>query len=106
MPPANLVGASTKQAHEVCVLDEKVDGMHREMYGLIHQYIEKSPAQLEFYMQVMSISRYLERIADLATNIAEDVIYMFSGEIVRHNVERFVPGPNGQSDDLTQSQTE
>ena len=36
-------------------------------------------------MRLTSVSRHLERIADMATNIAEDVIYMVEGEIVRHN---------------------
>jgi phosphate transport system protein len=40
-------------------------------------------------MQVLSISRHLERIADHATNIAEDVIYMIEGDIIRHRTEEF-----------------
>ena len=44
-----------------------------------------SPTQTECLMRLTSVSRHLERIADMATNIAEDVIYMVEGEIVRHN---------------------
>ncbi|MEO1086430.1 MAG: PhoU domain-containing protein [Acidobacteriota bacterium] len=36
------------------------------------------------WLQILSVSRYLERIADLATNIAEDVLFMVDGEVVRH----------------------
>ncbi len=45
----------------------------------------KHPTQTECLMRLTSVSRHLERIADMATNIAEDVIYMVEGEIVRHN---------------------
>jgi phosphate transport system protein len=41
-------------------------------------------------LHLLSVSRHFERIADHATNIAEDVIYMIAGEIVRHRVEEFV----------------
>ena len=44
------------------------------------------PGQMELLLQLLSVSRYLERIADHATNIAEDVIYMLKGDIVRHTM--------------------
>jgi phosphate transport system protein len=44
---------------------------------------------IERSVQTLSVSRHLERIADLATNIAEDVIYMVDGELVRHRTEDY-----------------
>ena len=46
--------------------------------------MRQHPHKLDCYIQLLSASRYLERVADHATNIAEDVIYMVEGEIVRH----------------------
>lgn len=87
----SLVNQSTRVAHNVCILDERVDGMHKQMYETVRGMIEQDTEHLDQYLHIVSISRYLERIADLATNIAEDVIYMYAGEIVRHKVEDFSP---------------
>ena len=48
-------------------------------------FIKKDPDNLSSYIQLLSASRYLERMADHATNIAEDVIYLITGEIIRHS---------------------
>ena len=65
--------------------DDQVDQLRRNIQQLIEQQIVKHPTQTECLMRLTSVSRHLERIADMATNIAEDVIYMVEGEIVRHN---------------------
>jgi phosphate transport system protein len=55
------------------------------MYGRVQQRAEADPSQVAGLFQWLSVSRYLERIADQAKNIAEDVIYMMEGEIIRHH---------------------
>ena len=65
-------------------LDDEVDAIHKHNYTLIKNQIRRHPERLDALVQYLSVSRHLERIADLATNIAEDVIYMIQGEIVRH----------------------
>jgi phosphate transport system protein len=79
-----LVNMDTKVAHQVCASDDKVDETNREMYDQVKDAIRKNPDKIEILINFLSISRYLERIADHATNIAEDVIYMNEGAIVRH----------------------
>jgi len=64
--------------------------MNRGMYAQIQATIRRKPDEIESLIQLLSSSRYLERIADHATNVAEDVIYMVEGVIVRHGVERYV----------------
>jgi len=59
------------------------------MYIKIQKAIRKNPEQIEPLIHLLSVSRHLERIADHATNIAEDVIYMIDGEIVRHTTESY-----------------
>jgi phosphate transport system protein len=46
--------------------------------------VENDPSTIDRALGLLSTSRYLERIADLATNIAEDVIFMVEGEVIRH----------------------
>jgi phosphate transport system protein len=76
-------------AHEVLAADDEIDAMNREMYAKIQDGIRRKPEQMEILIQMLSCSRHLERIADHATNIAEDVIYMIEGVIVRHGIEDF-----------------
>jgi phosphate transport system protein len=81
-----LVQLDTGIAHQVIALDDEVDAMHSANYGLIKAQILARPETLDALIQHLSLSRHLERIADLATNIAEDVIYMIDGVIVRHSL--------------------
>jgi phosphate transport system protein len=84
-----MVNMDTKMADEVRENDEKVDAMNSKMYDLVRNRMTTDHAHIESLLHTLSISRHLERIADHATNIAEDVIYMVKGEIVRHRTEQF-----------------
>jgi phosphate transport system protein len=79
-----LVAQDTVMAQEVRAEDDIIDDMHRSTFRLIQQLISENPDKVEYLVCLLSVSRNLERIADHATNIAEDVIYMIEGEIVRH----------------------
>jgi phosphate transport system protein len=82
-----LVNLDAKLAREVWATDDEVDDLYRQMFGLVQEYILADPDQMDQYLQYVSVARYLERVADHATNIAEDVIYMVTGEIVRHRLQ-------------------
>ncbi len=71
-------------AAAVIAEDDQVDAIHRDNYGKVRDLIIAHPDFSSYYMDCLTISRCLERIADIATNIAEDVIYLESGQIVRH----------------------
>ncbi len=71
-------------AYEVCAADEEVNMLKRSFVTAVKAAIRKDPDKLDALLQVFAASRHLERIADHATNIAEDVIYLIKGEIVRH----------------------
>ena len=71
-------------ALKVCTLDDEVDEMLREAYDRIKQAIGEYPDRVGYLINLLLISRHLERIADHGTNIAEEVIYLIEGEIVRH----------------------
>lgn len=83
----SLVNLDAALARKVCVMDDDVDEIHRGMYRKVEDAMVAHPEQAAVILNWLTVSRYLERIADHATNIAEDVIYMIEGEIVRHKPE-------------------
>jgi phosphate transport system protein len=84
-----LVNLSVTQAREVLASDDEIDAMNRRMYLIVQDAIHAHPDQTESLIHMLSACRHLERIADHATNIAEDVIYMIEGVIVRHKAEEY-----------------
>jgi phosphate transport system protein len=89
----SFVGMNARMAREVCAADNEVDAMNREAYLVVEEGIRQHPEQLDVLAHLLSTTRHLERIADHATNIAEDVIYMIEGEIVRHQAEKYRAHP-------------
>ncbi|MEQ8768336.1 MAG: phosphate signaling complex protein PhoU [Planctomycetota bacterium] len=79
-----LVNQDTDLAKQVRELDDGVDDMNREMFHLLQQRMQEDPSSIERAVDTLSISRHLERIADLATNIAEDVVFLVDGDVIRH----------------------
>lgn len=74
-------------AFKVIVADDKVDKAKNLIRSLLEETIQNDP-QKNFYLgTLLSVSRSLERIADHATNICEDIIYMLEGKIVRHIID-------------------
>ncbi len=84
----SLVSQDAELAVHVCKTDDEVDGLNAKMHRVIFDLIGQNPADLEVFIQYLFISKNLERIADYATNIAEDVIYMIEGDIIRHSAQR------------------
>ncbi len=80
----SVVNLDPEKAFAVMRADDLVDEMNRGMCSAVLLEIKDDPENAEILIQNMHISRRLERIADLATNIAEDLIYLTRGEIVRH----------------------
>ena len=64
--------------------DNLVDEANRKIIGMMVEHMKTASDQVDDALLILSASKNLERIADHATNIAEDVIYMVEGEIVRH----------------------
>jgi phosphate transport system protein len=80
----SLVNMDVRLAADVVRRDDEVDRMKRDNRVLIEGMIKQNPERTIPLLRLMAVSRNLERIADGATNIAEDVIYMIEGRIVRH----------------------
>jgi phosphate transport system protein len=84
-----VVNLDVDLARTVGEMDDEVDEIHREMFRLVQDRIRESPEVVDAAIAYLSASRDIERIADLATNIAEDVLFTVLGEVVRH---RGAPG--------------
>lgn len=82
-----LVNIDLGLATQVCEMDDDIDELNRNIRGQIKSHITSAPENIDSYIQILGIPRDLERIGDHATNIAEDVIYMAEGKIVRHNLK-------------------
>jgi phosphate transport system protein len=80
-----LMELDTVLAKKIIASDTEIDQINREMYQLFFESVRSDPQNVAAYLQYLAVSRHLERIADYATNIAEDVIYMVEGTIVRHD---------------------
>ena len=85
----SLVNLDVDMAYRVGFMDDEVDTMKLRCYDLVKEAIKKEPDRANSLINLLLVSRHLERIADHATNIAEEVIYMVEGEIHRHKYELF-----------------
>jgi phosphate transport system protein len=79
-----LMGTDAAIAQAVREADDEVDAMDRLMYPEIRAAIRETPEKMEGLIRLLRVSQNLERIADHAENIAEDVIYLAEGQIIRH----------------------
>jgi len=79
-----LVNLDVDLAFKVITLDDSVDAIQKEAYDKIKEVIKEKPERVGYLVNLLQISRHLERLADHCTNIAEEVIYLIEGEIIRH----------------------
>jgi phosphate transport system protein len=79
-----FVNLDARLARTVCRLDDEVDNYNTEIIKELIAAMRGNPALVEPGLSFFSATRHLERIADHATNIAEDVVYLVEGEIIRH----------------------
>lgn len=80
----SVVNLDTAMAREVLSADDEVDSHYQEIVQLVKDRLRTMPVNVDEVVETMVVAKHIERIADLATNIAEDTIYMVDGEIVRH----------------------
>jgi phosphate transport system protein len=80
----SFVSLDARLARRVIRLDDEVDRYHTEVIGDLIGWMKATPGAVEPGLSLFSAVRHLERIGDHATNIAEDVVYLVDGELVRH----------------------
>ncbi|MFN2352900.1 MAG: phosphate signaling complex protein PhoU [Desulfopila sp.] len=79
----SLVNRDATSAREVFLIDDEIDEMRNQAYEQITQLIPDQPSQANCLINTYLLARHLERIADRATNIAEEVVYLVEGTIIR-----------------------
>jgi phosphate transport system protein len=79
-----LVRLDSDLAYKVITLDDEVDRIKQNAYDKIKLAILELPERVGYYVNLLLISRHLERLGDHSTNIAEEVIYLIEGKIFRH----------------------
>lgn len=79
-----FVRNDSAMARSVIVMDDPLDAKNVQVIGVLAESIQRDPSQVEAALHAFSASRHLEQIGDLAVSIAEDVIYMVEGVIIRH----------------------
>jgi len=92
-----LVNLDVDEAFKVCLWDDDVDAMKEQAYDVVKEAIRHNPDRVGYFINLLLIARHMERIADHATNIAEEVVYMVEGEIIRHG--RLESGIEPESDE-------
>lgn len=85
----SFVESDADLARHVISLDAEVDRYNLEIIGELKELMRRDPSLVEPALHCFSASRHIERVADLAENIAEDVIYLVDGDIVRHQHNDF-----------------
>lgn len=89
-----LVQSDAAEARAVVLMDDEVDTDNDALIAEVVERMKRSPTEIDAGMALHAAIRYVERIADHATNIAEDVIYLVEGSMVRHHPEAFQHPPH------------
>jgi phosphate transport system protein len=83
-----FVRGDTEAARAVCRRDDQVDALHRSMFRILLTHMAEDPHTIGAAMELFLVSRNLERVADLATNVGEDVVFLVEGKTIKHGAER------------------
>ena len=81
----SFINEASDPALRVCERDNVVDSLRNQILRELITFMISDPTTIERALQLMKISSNLERIADLTTNICEDVIYMVNGQVIKHH---------------------
>lgn len=84
-------------ARRLCRRDDEVDGLNRQVFRELLSYMIESPSTITRAMELILVARNLERVADLATNVAEEVVFIAEARIIKHHADEVVGEDFGRS---------
>jgi phosphate transport system protein len=82
-----FVRADGALGREVCRADDEVDAMHNSMFRILVTHMMEDARTITPSLELLLVSRNLERVADLATNIGEDAVFLAEGKQIKHHAE-------------------
>jgi phosphate transport system protein len=82
-----FVRADGALGRAVCRADDAVDSLHDSVFRILLTHMMESPPRISEALELLLVSRNLERVADLATNIGEDAVYLAEGKQIKHHLE-------------------
>ena|SRR3990172_2357504 len=83
----SFVNNDPELAREILLKDDSVDTLNRNIFQFLVAEMKENPASIEPASHIIVLSRHLERLADHATNISEDVIFLVDAKIIKHHAE-------------------
>jgi phosphate transport system protein len=82
-----FIRADGTLGRDVCRRDDQVDALHDSLFRILLTHMLENPATISAALELFLVSRNLERVADLATNIGEDAVYLAEGKSIKHHIE-------------------
>lgn len=95
----SFINANPELAKEVILADDVVDRLNTENHLILKSIMKQSPENIEAAVALLVISRELERLADHATNIAEDVFFIVEAQLIKHKYEKYIFGEEESDED-------
>ncbi len=86
---ASFVSRNPGTARMVCARDDKVDNLRSSLFRILVTHMLEDPRRISPALELLLISQNLERVADLCTNVAEEVVYLVEGRSIRHRSDEF-----------------
>ena len=88
-----FVRADGALGRDVCRADDEVDAMHNSVFRILVTHMMEDARTITPSLELLLVSRNLERVADLATNIGEDAVFLAEGKTIKHHAETLTAQP-------------
>ena len=82
-----FVGADAETARRICRRDDEVDNLNRQLFRELISYMIEDPSTITRAMELILVARNLERVGDMATNVAEEVVFIAEARVIKHHAE-------------------
>jgi phosphate transport system protein len=97
---AAYVTRNAGTARMVCITDDRVDDLRRSLFRILVTHMLEDPKRIGGALELLLVSQNLERVADLSTNISEDVVFLVEGRTIKHGAEAHQVMDPGEDDEL------